>query len=193
MDRDQTAFIILGMLSIEPKSGYDIRKSIQSSVTHFWRESYGQIYPALKRLAGQGLIIPGRASGSGRKSRKYALSSRGRARLLEWLAAPHRTQPPRNEFLLKLYFGRLAPTAVSAHRLRDFQREQEGFLAALLEIERQASELNAGYPDFPFWMLTLSYGISQTRAAIEWSKSAIATLPSDSKPASSNLKNRRQP
>jgi PadR family transcriptional regulator AphA len=33
-------------------SGYDIRKTVQESIRFFWSESYGQIYPALKRLGG---------------------------------------------------------------------------------------------------------------------------------------------
>ncbi|WP_431606966.1 PadR family transcriptional regulator [Paenibacillus thiaminolyticus] len=37
-----------------PRSGYDIRKQFQASLRHFWSESYGQIYPALKELLWQG-------------------------------------------------------------------------------------------------------------------------------------------
>jgi DNA-binding PadR family transcriptional regulator len=40
------------MLSLRPMSGYDIRKTVQESIRFFWSESYGQIYPALKRLGG---------------------------------------------------------------------------------------------------------------------------------------------
>ena len=45
MRQSQTAYLILGMPSVEPrKSGYDIRKAVESSVAYFWRESYGETY-----------------------------------------------------------------------------------------------------------------------------------------------------
>ena len=41
---------ILGLLLMHDASGYDIRKLAEGSIGHFWSESYGQIYPTLKRL-----------------------------------------------------------------------------------------------------------------------------------------------
>jgi DNA-binding PadR family transcriptional regulator len=178
MKRNQTAYVILGMLSIGPhKSGYDIRKAVESSVSYFWRESYGQIYPTLKRLAAEGLIIPARSTSRGRPERQeYSLSAKGRTCLREWLAAPHRIQPPRSEFLLKLFFGRSASPQVCLQHIRQFQEDSKRLLATLLEIEKQAPAHNPGNPHLPFWLLTLSFGIALTRAAIEWSESALAKL-----------------
>ncbi len=48
---------LLGLLSLEPMSGYDIRQMISRSIGYFWSESYGQIYPGLKRLAAEGLVV----------------------------------------------------------------------------------------------------------------------------------------
>jgi hypothetical protein len=38
-------YALLGMLSLGPGSGYDLKKRIEGSLAHFWSESYGQIYP----------------------------------------------------------------------------------------------------------------------------------------------------
>jgi DNA-binding PadR family transcriptional regulator len=178
MKRNQTAYVILGMLSIEPhKSGYDIRKAVESSVSYFWRESYGQIYPTLKRLAAEGLIISHSSTSGGRPERQeYSLSAKGRASLQEWLAAPHRIQPPRSEFLLKLFFGGSASPQICLQHITQFHEDSKRLLATLLEIEKQAHAHNAGEPDLPFWLLTLSFGVAMTRAAIEWSESALAEL-----------------
>ena len=43
--------VLLGLLTIEPMSGYDPGLTIRGSVGHFWNESFGQIYPSLKKLA----------------------------------------------------------------------------------------------------------------------------------------------
>jgi PadR family transcriptional regulator AphA len=48
--------VLLGLLAIEPMSGYDLRQTILASVGHFWNESYGQIYPNLKKLADGGFV-----------------------------------------------------------------------------------------------------------------------------------------
>jgi DNA-binding PadR family transcriptional regulator len=180
MQHSQTADLILGMLSIEPnRSGYDIRKMVESSVSYFWRESYGQIYPTLKRMAREGLIVARPSASKGkRKRQEYALSSKGRARLREWLAAPYRDDPPRSEFLLKLFFGRAASPNACIQHVRHFQANNKRLLGTLLEIERQVHAHNAGHPHLPFWLLTLSCGIAHTRASIEWSESALTNLSS---------------
>ena len=46
----------------------------------------------------------------------------------------------------------------------------------MLELERLARAHNAHQPGFPYWMLTLEYGLGQLRAALAWSDTALATL-----------------
>ena len=48
--------VLLGLLTIEPMSGYDLGQAIRTSVGFFWNESYGQIYPNLKKLAAEGFV-----------------------------------------------------------------------------------------------------------------------------------------
>jgi DNA-binding PadR family transcriptional regulator len=178
MKQNQTAWLILGMLSIEPnRSGYDIRKAVESSVRYFWHESYGQIYPTLKRLAAEGLIVPRKPGSKGRPERQaYSLTAKGRARLEEWLTAPYRDYPIRSEFLLKLFFGRAAPLGVSVQHIRTFQETSRRSLATLMELERQARARHRGNLHLPFWLLTLSWGICATRAVIDWSERALRSL-----------------
>ena len=64
MKHNQTTYVILGILAIHPhQSGYEIRKTIQQSVGFFW-VSFGQIYPTLKRLNAEKLIVPSSSSGT---------------------------------------------------------------------------------------------------------------------------------
>jgi PadR family transcriptional regulator, regulatory protein AphA len=178
MARNQTSYLILGALSIEPNlSGYDIRKGIESSVSYFWRESYGQIYPTLKRLAAEGLIVASKPDKAARKGRQlYSLTEAGRACLREWLAVPFKNDPPRNEFLLKLFFGREAAPSVAIAHVRELQERNRRMLATLLGFETMATTQASQNPHQPFWMLTISLGIALTRAALEWGESALATL-----------------
>jgi len=178
MPRNRTAYVILGMLSIEPnKSGYDIRKAIESSVGYFWGESYGQIYPTLKKLAEEGLIVPTSPTAGPRQRRQqFSLTEAGHACLREWIALPFQNDPPRNEFLLKLFFGREAPPSVSIGHIQELQQRNRQMLATMLELESFANREGAQNPHKPYWMLTLSLGIALTRAALDWGESALATL-----------------
>jgi DNA-binding PadR family transcriptional regulator len=179
MQRNQTAYVILGILAIHPhQSGYEIRKTIQQSVGFFWGESYGQIYPTLKRLGAEGLIVPDVSASQTRpKRQEYSLTPAGHLCLQEWLAVPYREDPPRDEFLLKLFFGRDAAPGVSIQHIRRFQEENRRLLTTLLELEAMARAHNSqSLPGFPFWMLTLNFGVAQLRSALEWSESALALL-----------------
>jgi hypothetical protein len=102
----------------------------------------------------------------------------GLACLQEWLAVPYRDNPPRDEFLLKLFFGNEAAPMISIAHIRKFQEKHRRMLDTLLELEGLARVHSSHYAGFPFWMLTLSFGVAQLRSALEWSESAIAMLTS---------------
>ena len=178
MKHNQTTYVILGILAIHPhQSGYEIRKTIQQSVGFFWGESFGQIYPTLKRLNAEKLIVPSSSGTSSRTNRQeYSITPAGHACLQNWLAIPYRDDPPRNEFLLKLFFGHDAAPGVTVAHIRHFQDKLRGLLAVLQELEPLAHVHNSQNPGFPFWMLTLSFGKAQLRSALEWSESAMEML-----------------
>lgn len=180
MARNRTAYVLLGMLSIEPnKSGYDLRKAVESSVGYFWGESYGQIYPTLKQLAAEGLIVPSHSVSAPRKRRQeYSLTDAGRICLQDWLAQPFQNDPPRNEFLLKLFFGREAAPSVSIAHIRELQQKNQSMLASLQQLDALAHQFPSQSPHLPYWMLTLSLGTALTRAALEWGESALQQLSS---------------
>lgn len=192
MKNNRTGYVILGMLSIAPSgSGYDLHKAIQENFGSFWGESYGQIYPALKQLAADGLIAPVDATAAKKKRRQeYSLTEAGRTCLREWLAAPFHNDPPRNEFLLKLFFGHEAEPGVAIAHVRELQQRNQRMLATLEGIEKMARAHQSQNPNMPYWMLTLGLGLAITKAAIEWGESALAQLASDeassSEPTSSS-------
>jgi len=177
MKLNQTAYAILGILSFHPRqSGYHIRKTIETTVGFFWGESFGQIYPTLKRLAAEDLIVPDGAPTGSKNRLEYALTPAGHACLEEWLAVPYRSDPPRDEFLLKLFFGGEAAPAISIEHIRKFRERNQRLLATLEQVESLSAQQNANQPGYPFWMLTLSFGLAQVRSALVWSESALASL-----------------
>ena len=61
-------------------SGYDLGQNIRGSVGFFWNESYGQIYPNLKKLAAEGLVgsLRRNDSGAGRTGTSTRSQQQGR-------------------------------------------------------------------------------------------------------------------
>ncbi|MFZ0393926.1 MAG: PadR family transcriptional regulator [Terracidiphilus sp.] len=176
MDLSRTAYVVLGMLAVGgDRSGYDIRKAIETSVGYFWGESYGQIYPALKQLSAQGLAKPGGRPGKQRRQ-AYRITAAGRRVLRHWLAAPFQNDPPRNEFLLKLFFGAEADPSLAIAHIRELERRNLQSLRAMEEIESAAPRANSGEPGLKYWMLTLRLGKAMTQAALDWGKEALAEL-----------------
>src|SRR5918996_2800060 len=110
MELSPTGRVILGMLAVEPRSGYDIKTIVDHSTRFFWAASYGQIYPELKRLAAEGLIEPEAEPEGGRRRTTYRITDAGREALAAWIRDPGLVHELRDEGLLKTFFvGLLEP------------------------------------------------------------------------------------
>lgn len=171
-----TGQVLLGLLTIEPMSGYDLGQAIRASIGHFWNESYGQIYPQLKRLAASGLATAKTQKQPGKPDRQvYSITRKGRDHLQKWLALAPQPEIPRNELLLKLFFGaQTEPERLIGYVTR--MTEQEG---ALLErfrhIEREEiAPLN--YPDKPYWTMAARFGQLELEAHLRWAEETLAAL-----------------
>ena len=174
---NQSLFAMLGLLSLGPQTGYELRKLSDASIQHFWRESYGQIYPSLKELERRGWATRTVEHSNGRPDRQvYALTETGEEALREWVAAPAKPEVPRNELLLKIFFGRRVPAELNLRQITEhrdrFAKELEGYEGTEQWIRTEYSQ----HPDLPFWLLTLSYGKRYTEAEIAWCDEAAAKL-----------------
>ncbi len=178
----RTPHAILGFLTWEPMSGYAIKKAVAASIDNFWNESYGQIYPILKRLVANGLATRSEGASGGRRHHTYAITELGRRALRHWLTEPVVPSVPRNELLLKLFFGRQGEPQASIDHVERFRDRQHELLATYEAMVRHLRDEHAGHPDLPYWLLTLDYGIRERRALIAWSDEALATLRTLARP-----------
>lgn len=174
---NKSRYALLGMLSLIPMSGYDLKRTISYSIGNFWNESYPQIYPLLKQMTAEGLTTSQAEKTEGRPERHvYTLTEKGWQELQRWLAEPFEYQIQRNELLLKLFFGSQMRTELSIEHVRRHRAIQ---VDALLNYEQTEVELKADWaenPKLPYWLLTLSYGKHVSKALIDWCDEAIALL-----------------
>jgi len=101
--------VLLGLLSLGPLSGYDIKTVVDRSTRFFWAASYGQLYPELKRLEAEGLVEGEDQPNGGRSRRVYKLTAAGRQALHDWLLGSTVTVELRDESLLRLFFADALP------------------------------------------------------------------------------------
>ncbi len=176
---NKSKYAVLGVLSLGPMSGYDIKKTIEMSLGNFWSESYGQIYPILKDLVAEGLAISDtEAPPVGPSRRVYTITPAGRMELRRWLERPPEHNVGRIEILLKLFFGWQVPPEESRKKLEEYRRLQQDLLMHYDGIEQRIRADETEHPGLPYWLMTISYGRHITRALIEWCDESLATLES---------------
>jgi len=146
MELSPTAYVILGMVSREPRSGYEIKAMVDKTTRFFWAASYGQIYPELKRLSEVGLLEGVDAPRGERRRTVYAITKAGRAELKDWLRQPPETFELREEGLLKLFFAGVLPLQEGVEILRTMREQRLDFAEQLRGMEAGKAEIEDPYP-----------------------------------------------
>lgn len=174
LHRTTTAEALLGILSLHAMTGYEIRQQIASSIGNFWSESFGQIYPTLKRLRREGFVEVVQQGEAEREV--YRLTEPGRERLRSWLPMPPKPRVPRSELLLKLFFGNLVPAGSMRNHVVEARARGAGDLARYDGIAAEISRLHPRNPGLPFWLITVNYGRAEAHALLTWCDETLATL-----------------
>jgi PadR family transcriptional regulator, regulatory protein AphA len=131
-----TGYVVLGMLRLGKRTGYDIKQLVDKSTRFFWAASYGQIYPELKKLEEQGLIKGAPDPQGGRQRRAYELTPEGAAALDEWLKSPEDVSVEmRDSALLKLFFADNLPPEDAAAIARAAGERHAEIAAALTQLD----------------------------------------------------------
>jgi PadR family transcriptional regulator, regulatory protein AphA len=158
-----TAYVILGMIRGEPKSGYEIKALVDDTTRFFWAASYGQIYPQLKRLSEAGLVEGVDSPTGGRRRTVYEITADGEEELKAWLRQPPKTYEMREEGLLKLFFADALPSREAAKILGAMRAHRLAVAARLRAMEPMAQE-----KDDPFPLIVLRGGIEFTEWFADW-------------------------
>jgi PadR family transcriptional regulator, regulatory protein AphA len=168
---------ILGLLTIEPMSGYDLARMVRVSIGHIWSESYGQIYPNLKRLAAGGLVVCKTHKHKGRPDRRvYSITNKGREQLARWLSVPPQPEIPRNEMLLKLFFGAQVPIPILIRNVERMVHENRALLEKFTKVQHDEIDKNPQYPDAPFWKMAARFGQIEIAAHLRWAEETLDKL-----------------
>jgi len=175
---NQTRYAILGILTTGCRTGYQIKQMIDNSLNHFWKISYGQIYPTLKQLVEEGLATVEDSVQEGKPDKKeYFLTEKGEEELRRWLQFPLEDIPVnKNEVLLKLFFGRHQANHTTMEFLINYQEILQKRYETYEGIESTIRMHSLDSADDKYWLFTLNYGKWITAAEIGGCKDTIKKL-----------------
>ncbi|MDP2661384.1 MAG: PadR family transcriptional regulator [Dehalococcoidia bacterium] len=99
-------YALLGMLSIRPMSGYDIKKFFDQSVGLIWNATHSQIYVQLDQMENDELVEKRNIIQEGRPNKNlYRATDKGFRDLQRWLAGPISAPDYKDDFMLRFFFS----------------------------------------------------------------------------------------
>lgn len=172
-----TTYAILGLLTTHCRTSYDIKRMIDTSLSHFWRISYGQIYPSLKRLVEEGLLERHDLTTYQKVERvEYRLTLAGEQALKQWLHEPvEKFSYEKNEVLLRLFLSDDGDTATMIQQIEKYRSVQYERLETYKLLEH-SWHMGTVTTQKKRALMTLSFGKKIARTIIEWCDEAIAQL-----------------
>lgn len=147
---------LLGLLEPAPSHGYGLKRSYDEYFGQDKPIAYGQVYAALARLLGNGMVeVAGVEHGEGPERKRYAITDAGVTQLSTWLAAAeepalylHSTLY--TKVVLALLSGRSATDVLDVQRAAHLQqmrtltrRKADGDLATQLVCDHALFHLEA--------------------------------------------------
>ena len=182
-------YAILGLLSREELSGYDLTGRMRERVAFFWEAGHSQIYPELARLEERGLVTHRVVEQRDRPDKKvYEITPAGLDALKEWVTEPPTPRAARNELVLKAYSLWLAEPEKAISLFRDQERRHE---ERLLDYERRRAGMDKKWgedvlrtdsPRFASYA-ALRCGILCERAYADWCRWVADRLEEDGVPS----------
>lgn len=171
-------YAILGVLSVEPMSGYQIKNCINCGVSHFLEIDYKQIYPALKNIVADGLatyeVVKTEKGG---ESKRYKLTEAGHQKFKEWLEGPLTNgKQMSEELLLKLFYGQNTTPEVILKHVKEYQALKAN---SLQEMEVLSAFIDSKPEKDNFWhyrRTTINKGLMYYRTEIEWCEQTMAYI-----------------
>lgn len=160
-------FVILGLLSHEPMTGYEIKKRIDSALHFFWSGSFGSIYPTLNQLESEGKVTKENISLNGREKISYSITEKGKEDLKNWLHRPSEKDELRYETLLKLFFGNVTGLENATEHIERFEEKCKGELLTL-NVFAKNLEQALDNDTHKHYYLTVKFGIKTYESYLRW-------------------------
>jgi DNA-binding PadR family transcriptional regulator len=161
-----SSYVVLGMLGLGPKSGYEIKRAVELSIRFFWTISQAQIYPALEQLEAAALVRGWDEPRGRRPRRVYEITPSGRSVLRTWLRRPEPMPfELRDIGMVKLFFADALDRDGALELLESVRSRSDERVRELQTIEPAARAAADGGDLYP--LLTLEMGLAFHQAMVD--------------------------
>lgn len=179
---------ILGYLSIKPSTGYELKKMIDTTASHFWAAEHPQIYKALKTLETRGLVTIKEVS-PGRKLEKkvYELTPAGKKELVRWLEnEDYSDYIAKSPVVMQCFFSGNLPLEDQILLVERYYQAAKRMDKILLNFfQEKTDELYNAPPDEMKKLLpahkTYRYSVMRNQAYLKWLEICLKELNEERK------------
>ena len=166
--------ILLALLA-KPASGYDLKRTFETTINHFWYADIAQIYRTLQRMEQSGTVkckeIP---SEQGPARKVYRRTPAGRKQLFAWLQEDPVETPERRTSVAQLVFmGQLGDLDETARFLQQLRDQLVLRLAVLNEIKAEEPDPDRMNDEDLHGFLGLEMAIAVTQSRIAGCDSSL--------------------
>jgi DNA-binding PadR family transcriptional regulator len=159
-------FALLGLIALKPASGYDLKRTFDSSIYFVWNVTGPQIYNTLRGLRDEGLVSSESIAQRGKPDKQvHTITAAGTRALHEFANEPVRTSITRDEVMLRIFFGNFADDDVIERELGAYLDRIRGERAFMEATEaRVTAHPGERHKAREFQLLTLRMKVTQYRA-----------------------------
>lgn len=179
-------YVLLGGLSYQPLTGYQLKQFVDRSARHFWHAQASQIYRTLDALDRDGMLTSMIEEQHDRPDRRlYQLTPAGREDLRAWLTQPMtEIAPTKDALLVRLFFSAQIEKAVVLTQLRLqqalHQRQLERYRTEIVaQIQAGAARPPAIARDALLWDCARRQGEISEEAYLRWLDETIRRIEAE--------------
>src|SRR5579875_1680646 len=170
---------LLGLLSIRPMTGYEIRRSYARGLAPWWETPRTQIYPKLRELKRRGLVRDELVVQHGKPNKRvYTIEPAGSEALVSWLRRVISWPVMKHQMMMRLFFGNLLPLPEFRQLLTDYSERMATMVDSLRTAHtRFSAALTGPYRTSVFFeLLSLEHLIKMAELEVSGTRAILAML-----------------
>lgn len=176
-DLNKSEYILLGLLTKSPSSGYELKNIMLKQSLYYGSESNAQIYPVLKKLEKQQLVHSNIDEKSGKRNKRiFAITPHGVDALKRWLNQENDDVFfYREDFLIKLS---LAQNMFDEKLKEMIKKYHENIRKKIEEINlkiEHVQTMHKGKEDQRYLLLTFDHLNAVLQAKLAWCEKNLKT------------------
>lgn len=166
-----TSTAILGLLSIQPFTTYELAQQMDRTLRWFWPRAASMIYEEPKKLVRAGLATSHAAFTGKRRSTVYQITEAGRAALRDRLDTPAAGMRMEFEAMIKVAFADGGDITQLRNSVREIRADAQARLDEILSRSEEYATTGGPFPDrLPIVAITGKLLMGQYESVLRWAQ-----------------------